>query len=232
MSRVFPVEEKILPSSTESSSSIGTTIDSFPGMKFRINWLCSCVSELSNSVPDFGDLNDSEKEKLIIQRFLLSDMKLSCAGVLPENATSLHLVNKIDNITCHSLDTFKDIPAGPKRILMLSMTDGVQCVFGVEHRPIEDLKVLAPAGLKVVIRNVMVRSGRLLLVPGCLKVLGGMVEDLEAERKKLVEEFNNKRGRPLFDQMNNRATLAAWKTKGKPKVLMVPFPLTIQLCRM
>ncbi|KAI3875100.1 hypothetical protein MKW98_019673 [Papaver atlanticum] len=42
-----------------------------------------------------------------------------------------------------------------------------------------------------------------------------MVEDLEAERKKLVEEFN--KGRTLFDQMDNRATLAAWKPVWKTK---------------
>lgn len=29
------------------------------------------------------------------------------------------------------------------------MTDGVQRVFGMEYRPIKDLEVLAPAGLKV-----------------------------------------------------------------------------------
>lgn len=31
----------------------------------------------------------------------------------------------------------------------MSMTDGVQRVFGMEYRPIKDLEVLAPAGLKV-----------------------------------------------------------------------------------
>jgi RecQ-mediated genome instability protein 1 len=29
------------------------------------------------------------------------------------------------------------------------MTDGVQRIFGMEYRPIKDLAVLAPAGLKV-----------------------------------------------------------------------------------
>jgi RecQ-mediated genome instability protein 1 len=38
---------------------------------------------------------------------------------------------------------------GPKRCLKLSMTDGIQCIFGMEYRPIRDLEVLAPAGLKV-----------------------------------------------------------------------------------
>ncbi|MCL7035062.1 hypothetical protein MKW94_000361, partial [Papaver nudicaule] len=42
----------------------------------------------------------------------------------------------------------------------------------------------------VVIRNAKVRGGVLMLVPEGLSVLGGMVEDLEAARKKAVEEVN------------------------------------------
>ncbi|KAI3853332.1 hypothetical protein MKX03_021886 [Papaver bracteatum] len=62
------------------------------------------------------------------------------------------------------------------------MTDGVQCVTGLEHRFIEDLQAAfpAPAGLKVLIHNVNVRHGCLMLMPEGLKVLGGMVEASEA----------------------------------------------------
>lgn len=35
------------------------------------------------------------------------------------------------------------------------MTDGAQRVFGMEYRPIKDLKVLTPAGLKVFIFYLM-----------------------------------------------------------------------------
>lgn len=43
----------------------------------------------------------------------------------------------------------KTANAGFHRCLKLSMTDGVQRVFGMEYQPIKDLDVLAPAGLKV-----------------------------------------------------------------------------------
>ncbi|KAI3919636.1 hypothetical protein MKW92_025169 [Papaver armeniacum] len=54
----------------------------------------------------------------------------------------------------------------------------------MEHKPIRDLRVSSPAGLKVLIENVNVRHGCLMLVPEGLKVIGGMVEALEDERRK------------------------------------------------
>ena len=36
------------------------------------------------------------------------------------------------------------------------MTDGVQRVYGMEYRPIKDLKVLAPAGFKVLFFFLMI----------------------------------------------------------------------------
>ncbi|KAI3956549.1 hypothetical protein MKW92_041080, partial [Papaver armeniacum] len=90
-------------------------------------------------------------------------------------------VNKIVQVCVPPKDKFLDRPYGT-RCLKLSMTDGVQCVTGLEHRFIEDLQAAfpAPAGLKVLIHNVNVRHGCLMLMPEGLKVLGGMVEALEA----------------------------------------------------
>ncbi|MCL7051060.1 hypothetical protein MKW94_012189 [Papaver nudicaule] len=115
-----------------------------------------------------------------------SDMKLSCIGVLPENVHTLPLadfpgpfvlqVNEIANILLRSKDSSRD------RCLMLTMTDGVQTIYGFEHRPIEDLHVSATAGFKVLIHNANVRGGVLMLVPENMTILGGTVEDLEAAR--------------------------------------------------
>ncbi|RZC60583.1 hypothetical protein C5167_022350 [Papaver somniferum] len=216
-----------LSSSTESST--GTTIGSFLGnlgLKLRTEWLHSCASELNNSIPGYANLNVAEKGRLIFEQFLFSDMNLSGGGLLPENVHTLHLVDlpgpfvlqvdEIVNISCHLRDRYQNVPAGIKRCLKLSMTDGVQRVFGMEYRPINSLQVLVPAGLKVVIRNVNVRRGLLMLVPEVLEVLGGMVEDLEIARRKLVEEVNKpprgKRTRTgVVPPLASRATIAAWK---------------------
>lgn len=53
------------------------------------------------------------------------------------------------NISCPLKTRYQKAAAGIKRCLKLSMTDGVQRVFGMEYRPIKDLEVLSPAGLKV-----------------------------------------------------------------------------------
>lgn len=44
---------------------------------------------------------------------------------------------------------YQNASSGHKRCLKLSMTDGAQRVFGMEYRPIKNLEVLAPAGMKV-----------------------------------------------------------------------------------
>lgn len=110
-------------------------------------------------------------------------------------------------------ERYRDAHAGPKRCLKLSMTDGVQRIYGMEYRPIKDLQVLAPAGFKIVIRNVHIKRGLLMLVPEVIEILGGVVDELEAARVRLVSEVNKpprgKRkqgGLPL----SSRATLAAW----------------------
>nr|DAD30500.1 TPA_asm: hypothetical protein HUJ06_009351 [Nelumbo nucifera] len=110
---------------------------------------------------------------------------------------------------------YQNAPSGVKRCLKLSMTDGSQRVFGMEYRPIKDLEVLSPAGFKVVIRNVNIRRGLLMLVPEVLEVLGGLVENLDVARQRLVNEVNKpprgKRTRTgAVPSLATRATLAAW----------------------
>ncbi|KAL6497274.1 recQ-mediated genome instability protein 1 [Orobanche gracilis] len=51
------------------------------------------------------------------------------------------------NISCPLRRRYQNAGAGNWRCLKLSMTDGAQRVFGMEYRPIQDLQVLAPAGL-------------------------------------------------------------------------------------
>lgn len=61
----------------------------------------------------------------------------------------LFQVDEIVNISAPLRGRYQNAASGIKRCLKLSMTDGVQRVFGMEYRPIKDLEVLAPAGLKV-----------------------------------------------------------------------------------
>ncbi|GMI76685.1 RECQ MEDIATED INSTABILITY 1 [Hibiscus trionum] len=225
-----PVEEMAAPVAPVESS--GSPIGDFllgMGLKLKREWLDSCVQGLESSVPRFSALDVSAKAKLCFQQFLLSDMNYSGGGILPENVDSMHLVDlkgpfvlqvdEIVNISCPLKGRYQDTPSGIKRCLKLSMTDGVQRVFGMEYRPIKDLQVLAPAGLKVAICNVHIRRGLLMLVPECLEILGGVVDDLEAARQRLVAEVNKPpRGRRtktgVIPPLATRATLAAWSPIG------------------
>lgn len=44
--------------------------------------------------------------------------------------------------------------------------------------------------MQIVVSNVQVRHGLFMLVPEIMQVLGGMVEELEEARKRLVVEVN------------------------------------------
>ncbi|KAJ0971223.1 hypothetical protein J5N97_019182 [Dioscorea zingiberensis] len=195
------------------------------GLSLRPEWLDSCLSFLAGVVPGFDTFDVDTKAKMCLEEFLLSDMNHSGAGVLPENVGSMHKaelegpfvlqVDEIVNISKPIGERYQDASAGYKRCLKLFMTDGDQHVVGMEYRPIKELDVLASAGLKIVIQNVPVRRGVLMLVPEVFKVLGGLVGELDAARKRLVDEINKPpRGKRKqhIPPLSQRASLAAWPT--------------------
>ncbi|CAI0548108.1 unnamed protein product [Linum tenue] len=192
------------------------------GLRLKREWLDSCLGGLGSSVQH---LDVTGKARHCFDKFLISNLNYCGAGVLPLNVDAMHLVDlpgpfvlqvdEIVNLSAPLKSRYEDAHCGLKRCLKLSMTDGVQRVFGIEYRPIRDLKVLAPAGFKMALRNVHVRRGLLMLVPEVLEILGGMVEELDGARQRLVEEVNKpprgKRARAgVNPPLATRATLAAW----------------------
>ncbi|KAF8667244.1 hypothetical protein HU200_052910 [Digitaria exilis] len=190
------------------------------GLRLRPEWLESCAA----GIPGFDGLGGAEVQaRRCFEQFVFADMNRCGAGVLPEGVGSMHAavldgpfvlpVDEIVNVSVPLKGRYHDAHAGPKRCLKLSMTDGIQHIYGMEYRPVKDLAVLAPAGLKVVIKNVHIRRGVLMIVPEVIEILGGVVDELEAARDRLVSEVNKpprgKRkqgGLPL----SSRTTLAAW----------------------
>ncbi|CAA0831762.1 RecQ-mediated genome instability protein 1 [Striga hermonthica] len=207
-----------------SESPVNAVLENL-GLRMKKEWLDSCLRSLQSSVTGFQRMDDLAKAKLCFEQFLRSDMNYSGAGVLPRDVHTLHLVDlkgpfvlqvdEIVNISRPIRGRYQSSVPGSMRCLKLSMTDGVQRVFGMEYRPINSLQVLAPAGLKVVVCNVNIRHGLLMLVPEVLEVLGGSVEEMEAARQRLVTEINKpprgKRNRSgVVPPLATRATLAAW----------------------
>ncbi|KAL9815304.1 RecQ-mediated genome instability protein 1 [Arabidopsis thaliana] len=199
----IPTPYPVYPSESVSGNDYESPISevlSRMGIKLKREWWVSCVSGLETSIPQFSYLDVAAKAKHCFEQFMFSDMNLCGGGVLPPNVASMNRielagpfvlqVDEIVNIGCPLKGRYENANAGLKRCLKLSMTDGVQRVFGMEYRPIKDLQVLAPAGLKIVVSSVQVRHGLLMLVPEIVEVLGGMVEELEEARKRLVVEVN------------------------------------------
>ncbi|CAN6472523.1 unnamed protein product [Victoria cruziana] len=196
------------------------------GARPRREWLDSCIRSLADSCPGFTSLSVREVADLCLKQYLFADFNSAAAGGLPPNIPMLHgveiggpfilQVDEIVNVGSPLRDRYKEASSGNKRCLKLSMTDGIQRVFGIEYRPIKDLKVLAPAGLKVAVQNVHVRRGLLMLVAEVLEVLGGSVEYLDAARRRLVDEVNKPprgRRRPRGEAVASlveKARVAAW----------------------
>ncbi|CAL0330082.1 unnamed protein product [Lupinus luteus] len=199
------------------------------GLGLKREWLSDCLRELDCALRGFSGFDVTTKAKLCFEQFLFADMNFCGSGILPPSVDSMHLaqlpgpyvlqVDEIVNITCPLRGRYNQAPPGAKRCLKLSMTDGIQRVFGMEYRPIQALEVCAPAGLKVVISNVHVRRGLLMLVPETMEILGGLVEQLDAARKRLVDELNKPpRGKRTkngaLPPLTSRANLAAWPSSG------------------
>ncbi|XP_020577271.1 recQ-mediated genome instability protein 1 [Phalaenopsis equestris] len=210
---------------TDSDPSTGL-VDEFlrrVGLGLRREWLTSCLSGFVHAVPGFEGFDVDRKARMCFEQFLSADMNCCGAGILPEN---VHFMNKMElegpfvlqvdevtNVSCPLRERYHDSPAGLKRCLKLSLSDGMEHVFGMEYRPIPDLHVLSPAGMKIIIQNVQIRRGLFVLVPEVVDVLGGLVEDLDAARQRLINEVNKpprgKRKQALLP-LCQRATLAAW----------------------
>ncbi|KAE9601376.1 putative RecQ mediated genome instability protein [Lupinus albus] len=196
------------------------------GLGLKREWLSDCLRELDCALRGFSGFDVTTKAKLCFEQFLFADMNFCGSGILPPTVDSMHLallpgpyvlqVDEIVNITCPLRGRYNQAPPGAKRCLKLSMTDGIQRVFGMEYRPIQALEGCAPAGLKVVISNVHVRHGLLMLVPETIEILGGLVEQLDAARKRLVDELNKPpRGKSFIGITANilLASLILYRTK-------------------
>ncbi|KAJ7522754.1 hypothetical protein O6H91_18G025400 [Diphasiastrum complanatum] len=196
----------------------------------RADWLASCMDALAASQPGFGAMSVSAQAEKCFLQFLSADLNVVGDAALPANVHSLHAtelsgpfvlqVDEIVDISSCMRDRYQERSAGlGKRCLKLSMTDGVQRVFGIEYRAMPDLQVFSPAGLKVVIRNVLIRRGLFMLVPEVLNVLGGLVEPLEEARARMVHQVNKAprgnraRQGSIILKLAEKATNAAWPSE-------------------
>lgn len=168
------------------------------GLRMRPGWLASCLSSLAGIVPGFSNMSIDRQAELCFSQILMADFNVTAAGCLPPDCHTLHKtelpgpfvlqVDEVVDIGSPLRERYKERQGG--RCLKLSMTDGVQRVYGMEYRLIPALQVLFPAGAKIVVSDVQVRCGLFLLVPEIVDVLGGVVERLEEARQRVVAVVN------------------------------------------
>lgn len=82
------------------------------------------------------------------------------------------------NILTNSIENDKDV-TDSKRMLQVTLTDGVQEVDAIEYQPIPTLNLNLTPGIKMrLVGPITVRRGKIMLEAQNVKVLGGEVEEL------------------------------------------------------
>ncbi|KAL9658045.1 hypothetical protein ABK040_012284 [Willaertia magna] len=85
-----------------------------------------------------------------------------------------------------------------KRLLHFTLSDGyVNNIQAMEYKPINSLSLNTPLGTKILIKEVLVRRSLLLLVPECIQVLGGGVDELIEKKVQWKKEMAEKRSGKL-----------------------------------
>lgn len=177
------------------------------GIGVRLEWLrafakhCDAVKE-GYGVPRL--LRSS------YEQFLYADVKHMGTAVLPDNVQQYHQkvlqgqyilqVNaQADLAEC--AEKRSGTMNSARRFLKLSLTDGTQHVSAIEYQRCPRLKIPDQgAGVKIAVRDVMVRRGLLLLQPDKMLVLGGELNLLSAS-KDVKKEVKAEGGGPLLLSM-------------------------------
>jgi hypothetical protein len=167
-------------------------------------WLESCVNWCKNEVLN-PNYTLKELQSKVYEQWLLLDLRdIEVRTLPPELSTKQHFVlngnfclqmmqvvdiskpklwqlQKIRNSNSLTRGTQQDadVAGTGKRMLLLTLTDGMQEVQGMEYQPISSLNLNIAPGAKIRIMGpVVIRRGRLMLEQQNVKVLGGEVDEL------------------------------------------------------
>ena len=184
-----------------------TTIKSFftsIQVHFSDMWLESCIHWCKTETlsPNY---TPKELQSKVYEQWLLLDLRDVEVAVLPPHLSTkqhytltgnfcLQMMQIVDiskpklwqlqkirnsNALTRGTQQDSDIAGTGKRLLQMTLTDGVQEIEAMEYRPVPTLRLnLAPGTKMRVMGPVVVRRGRLMLEQQNVKVLGGEVEEL------------------------------------------------------
>lgn len=162
-------------------------------------WLEHCINWCKDEALPAHHTIDDLKEK-VFEQWLLLDLRDVEVPCLPPNLSSkekyslngtyfLQVMEVVDiskpkywqlqKIRNETPKNLENENMNSKRLLMLSLTDGVQEVKAMELKPIPVLNLNLIPGVKVkLMGTVVVRRGRLILEEHNIKVIGGEVDTI------------------------------------------------------
>ncbi|XP_044758002.1 recQ-mediated genome instability protein 1-like [Coccinella septempunctata] len=194
-----------------------------------IEWLEECINwcksetlspsytldQLKNSIHDQWlnlDLRDietsvlpsglSEKKYMVLNgNYSLQVMKV--VDISKPKYWQLQQIRKENILTRPSGNEVRETIGTGKRVLQVTLTDGVQYVEAMEYKPIQLLNINLTPGIKIRLSGpVTIRRGRLMLQEQNIRILGGEVEELlipNAAENVLASALNL----PLNNNPNN-----------------------------
>lgn len=153
-------------------------------------WLAEQLRGLSPALA--ADVSRAAEE--VLRAVLYTDIRVCCAGTLPPNAVTMHGVTlpgpyllQIDELVNVGAVVDERVDNGVHRCLKLAMSDGAQPIYAVEKARLAELSTQSRAGIKIVVRHVLIRHGLMLLSPVSCAVLGGHVSALLALQRGVRE---------------------------------------------
>lgn len=110
-----------------------------------------------------------------IKYILNGDYSLQVMKVIDISKPKLWQLQRIRNVSKNAEPEIES----SKRVLQLTLTDGVQEVEAMEYKPVSCLNLNLSPGIKIRLMGpITVRRGRLMLENKNVKILGGEVEEL------------------------------------------------------
>lgn len=166
-------------------------------------WLESCVNWFREEHSE-ERYTQNELQNEVYEQWLLLDLKEAELPVLPPNLSEHKLIMLNDHY-CLQIESIIDIArprywqlqkirnsntltslinqdkdiTDTKRMLQMTLTDGVQEIHAIEHSPIPSISIKLKPGTKMkIIGPVAVRRGKIMLEAKNVKLLGGEVEEM------------------------------------------------------
>ena len=183
-----------------------------------VDWLEACINWISSEHGDHTTNDQNSLHELVLEQWLLSDLKEIGAQCLPENLcqekkfvlngtyclqinsvldvgcsyySQLQKVQGTENENVHVSATQynKDEDVKSGRMLMMDLTDGTIDVKAMEYRQMRDVNVNTKLGTKIIVSGkVLCRLGVLMLSGNNVRVIGGEVDSLVCTQEDLLNQ--------------------------------------------